>query len=1828
MVKFIRIVLIFVCLTFAFLNNNVVNANRNIPLLEEFFEQANMYSNVNGNEKERIRELFSKHETILNDYFIEYKRNSSDKLYRQDAVSIIYSSAKGLSYSINPFILIVLMELKSNAITNPDFKKEDLDYIMGVTDEEYREYLGISKEKSDIKSNSLQRQLTWIGNELDIDKSINNEENIIKSADSLYNVLKFLSENENELNKWVSNSEGSFYHLYNKMFPDKQIPIPISKKYLSKNNNEDNKFLIEKPFAGVYNINSFFDHLFPIYKSEVEKCKKRDLNNVCVEYHDNKRDYFVNFLGDKKVGSNLSSCVLGISCYSGHNGVDYQMVQEELISPYDGIVDEISECISENIPCKANLLGNAVYLKHDVNDDDIFDYMSSFLHLNEISVEEGDVIKAGDIIGVSGNSGTSSGGAHLHFDVSIINEIGNKRVDPFGWWGDETDPWEEINGTKSHYLWKSSDVVDDLDNGFQHFNNSKYPWIEHIIPENNTTDKAYNNRAIYTHALMNTGDNFIKWDNWGFWGAEFEEGKAGKYKVQVYVPKIEIKKENGDVEKNSARVMYKIFYSDENDETKKLNEIVSFDQEHNQGGWFTIGNEDGYYCREYDSCALMLVDEIYLEDSSNSYEKGKAEEEKLNLVWADAVRWVVDEFKYNYNYKIDKHPDGTLVKLSVDVEGEDSNKVYLLKNGSRHWIPNESIFKAYHGNNWDNIISIVYDEMKNYPLGNDINYPNGTVLALEEDGFRYLVFNDNNILKLDVLSLVNLGYNNQQTTKVSRKYLEDNYILVTEYNSELNPNKTLIRFHDGSEIYKIENNNVLHLISDGNILNSYGYSLGTTEDTFKYTTSAQIPFINPVKKVNYTFSTSSENIKYANGTLFKVTENNEIIEYSVVSNGGRVLFSDQELMEKLGYEKHKVVEISNNEVQNFPVTYSFSYTAEDNQVRLTSHTQFSDEENVGNPKQTVVGVKGFFQKIYLSIKNINTDFIKKISEFSFQNNTRSVRSNSYDQTISWEVPDVSNGEYTLQLIGIDSYGNEVLVSGEDFTISGSNDYKINGYVKDLEGTGISNLKINFYNESNKQTYQYVYTDNNGYYTSTKLDKGNYIVSLDMFNNEYETDERYKESVILKEDQRQMLVDDFVLNLKEDNKCIFTVSTNRSVEYPVTIDFDASATANVLPADAYDIRYSWGYKNRSYKTIDENFFSYEYTSEMHYATRLNVYYKLPGSEETYMLNPCYQGITIGYEDNQIEIQSVGSEVWTNNNVYIVKGNELIISEGTTLKIEPGTIVKSKPNGNRGTLFEVNGTLEADGVIFTSYYDDNYGGDSNKDAWSTVPAIEDWIGFNVGENGKLILKNSKILYAGKPYLAFTGIYWSTLSSGVINNNKGYVELLNNEFIDSKGGVSIKNSLYKNVIKNNKFNSSYIRVENGYAEIDGNNFEQTHISSVRVYDMSGYINNNTFHTSTDKNILIDLYKSNPEINNNTVNIPNNLIKIGDINNELNLYNNNEGFMYQFNSEIGNNGILNINEGVNIYAERTRTAIENKGVLNISGEKDNPVKVHLFNVYYNDTKFILNNENGRSYLNYMEMENPLDRSVYGVYQEGGQVQINNSKFDNFKIGLKKSESIQPNIIKNSEFKNMYSGSGVYFDRVNVNINNCKFSDMSIGIYVSSTTGEITDNTFSNVDIPIKNYSDNVYLNNNINLTANKLPTANAGINQIKIVGETVVLDASSSYDPEGSSLTYKWQQVSGDYLNLDLTQKVLSWTAQTTGEYGFSLIVNDGEDDSFADEVHVTININTNEIVSKIDNLVNKFNEIKLKARQLHQEANKNVWQELWDGLQNLFENSFFTV
>jgi len=96
----------------------------------------------------------------------------------------------------------------------------------------------------------------------------------------------------------------------------------------------------------------------------------------------------------------------------------------------------------------------------------------------------------------------------------------------------------------------------------------------------------------------------------------------------------------------------------------------------------------------------------------------------------------------------------------------------------------------------------------------------------------------------------------------------------------------------------------------------------------------------------------------------------------------------------------------------------------------------------------------------------------------------------------------------------------------------------------------------------------------------------------------------------------------------------------------------------------------------------------------------------------------------------------------------------------------------------------------------------------------------------------------------------------------------------------------------------------------------------------------------------------------------------------------------------------------------------------------------------------------------------------------------------------------------------------------------------------------------------------------------ANQLPAAAAGADLTVSVGLTVALDGSGSTDADGDPITYAWTLTAppGSAAALDDgTTARPTFVPDVEGAYVVSLTVNDGEDDSAADEATVTAADNT---------------------------------------------------
>ncbi|MBI3005382.1 MAG: right-handed parallel beta-helix repeat-containing protein [Ignavibacteriales bacterium] len=176
------------------------------------------------------------------------------------------------------------------------------------------------------------------------------------------------------------------------------------------------------------------------------------------------------------------------------------------------------------------------------------------------------------------------------------------------------------------------------------------------------------------------------------------------------------------------------------------------------------------------------------------------------------------------------------------------------------------------------------------------------------------------------------------------------------------------------------------------------------------------------------------------------------------------------------------------------------------------------------------------------------------------------------------------------------------------------------------------------------------------------------------------------------------------------------------------------------------------------------------------------------EGNYTEGNVYDGILIA-EENVYGRLGLSFPDGYSSKVVAVRGG-LLVPSGSTLTIAPGTILKfakEYTGGAAGTWrFLVNGVLKSEGtlnnkIVFTSWRDDSYGGDSNKDSNATVPGNGDWdmIYLNGASNNASHILHTIIRFGG--YSGIGNIYQvsntAAIDSSFISYTSNYGIYLSN-------------------------------------------------------------------------------------------------------------------------------------------------------------------------------------------------------------------------------------------------------------------------------------------------------------------------------------------------------------------------------------------------------------------------------------------------------------------
>jgi hypothetical protein len=145
---------------------------------------------------------------------------------------------------------------------------------------------------------------------------------------------------------------------------------------------------------------------------------------------------------------------------------------------------------------------------------------------------------------------------------------------------------------------------------------------------------------------------------------------------------------------------------------------------------------------------------------------------------------------------------------------------------------------------------------------------------------------------------------------------------------------------------------------------------------------------------------------------------------------------------------------------------------------------------------------------------------------------------------------------------------------------------------------------------------------------------------------------------------------------------------------------------------------------------------------------------------------------------------------------------------------------------------------------------------------------------------------------------------------------------------------------------------------------------------------------------------------------------------------------------------------------------------------------------------------------------------------------------------------------------------SGAVVQIHNANTMNAFFTPTTSGVFEFKVS--VTDGQATSTDTMI------VTVDN-----ANQVPVADAGEAVVALVGQSVTLDGSGSYDPDGDAISYVWSQASGPVVTLSASNSVRpSFVVSQAGVYVFELRVYDGKDTSGASSVTVTVQNKNTEV------------------------------------------------
>ena len=207
----------------------------------------------------------------------------------------------------------------------------------------------------------------------------------------------------------------------------------------------------------------------------------------------------------------------------------------------------------------------------------------------------------------------------------------------------------------------------------------------------------------------------------------------------------------------------------------------------------------------------------------------------------------------------------------------------------------------------------------------------------------------------------------------------------------------------------------------------------------------------------------------------------------------------------------------------------------------------------------------------------------------------------------------------------------------------------------------------------------------------------------------------------------------------------------------------------------------------------------------------------------------------------------------NSPYLITASPFTVGAGKNLTIEAGAVIKFY---TPTSYLKIDGTLNVQGtsgspVVFTSFKDDTYGGDTNQNGSTSSPQAGDWGTIKITAAGSTI-DRALIRYGGFDINSngdsVANLLVENSSLTLTNSTVEYSGAYGLRLISSSGTYDSNTFRYNNLISS----SAGMRIETGNPVISNNTFSNNYYGISSLNATYGYsITNNTFTSNTDFHI-----------------------------------------------------------------------------------------------------------------------------------------------------------------------------------------------------------------------------------------------------------------------------------------------------------------------------------------------------------------------------------------